>query len=284
MKKLTFLMAMVFAMVMNVSARTIYLDANIWAVDNPVFAAWVWNTGDADAQGYHFTLVEGTIYKAEIRDDATQAIFVRKDPNAEGSTTGVWEGEWNRAQTGIPTDGNDMFRIVDWKEDPACEPSETEPHCPSKGVWTKFGTAVEYEDYNLYVNNQTTWEQFYIYAWGNAEAFGGWPGISATETVTKDGATYTVYPFKAEKGGPIAYHLIIHNNLGEGSDTRHLFDITEARDYYLTVTDAAVTEGAVEAAVDQVIVDKKTAVKFMQNGQLFIQMDGKIYNALGTQM
>jgi hypothetical protein len=45
-----------------------------------------------------------------------------------------------------------------------------------------------------------------------------------------------------------------------------------------------VTEGAVEAAVDQITVDKKTAVKFMQNGQLYIQMDGKIYNALGTQM
>ena len=282
MKKITFLMAMVFAMVMNVSARTIYLDANIWAVDNPKFSAWAW-AGEAEGAAYEFTLVEGAVFQAEIPDAATGIIFLRNDP-ATFDITNPWNAEWNRAEAGIPTDGNDMFRIVDWKVDPNCEQSETVPYCPSAGVWTKFGTAVEYEDYNLYVNNQTTWEQFYIYAWGNAEAFGGWPGISATETVTKDGATYTVYPFKAEKGGAIAYHLIIHNNLGEGSDTRHLFDITEARDYYLTVTDAAVTEGAVEAAVDQVTVDKKSAVKFMQNGQLFIQMDGKIYNALGTQM
>lgn len=42
MKKFTFVMAMLIAMMMNLQAqetRTIYLDANIWAVDNPVFAA-----------------------------------------------------------------------------------------------------------------------------------------------------------------------------------------------------------------------------------------------------
>ena len=284
MKKITFLMAMVFAMVMNLNAgtRTIYLDANIWETADAVFSAWVWGDG-IDGTAISFTKVEEAIYKAEINDALTSIIFLRNDP-AKFDITNPWNAEWNRADTGIPTDGNDMFRIVDWKVDPNCEQSETVPHCPSLGQWTKFGTAVEYEDYNLYVNNQTTWEQFYIYAWGNAEAFGGWPGISATETVTKDGATYTVYPFKAEKGGVIAYHLIIHNNLGEGSDTRHLFDITEARDYYLTVTDAAVTEGAVEAAVDQVTVDNKNAVKFMQNGQLLITRGGEQYTLLGVKL
>lgn len=274
MKKITFLMAMVFAMVMNLNAqgtRTIYLDANIWATaDNPVFAAWVWNTGDADAQGYHFTLVEGTIYKAEIRNDATQAIFVRKDPNAEGSTTGIWEGEWNRAQTGIPADKN-MFRVTTWEE--------------PWGVWMTYGETVEYATYNLYVNNQTGWDVFDIYAYGNLEAFGGWPGATTAPTEVKDGVTYSVYEFQVEKAAP-NLNLIIHNNVGEGieGDKRLYFTINEARDYYLTVTDAAVTEGAVEAAVDQVTVDKKSAVKFMQNGQLLITRGGEQYTLLGVKL
>ncbi len=273
MKKFTFFMAMVFAMLMNVSAqetRTIYLDANIWAVDNPVFAAWVWNTGDADAQGYHFTLVEGSIYKAEIRSDATQVIFLRKDPNAEGSTTGIWEGEWNRAQAGIPADKN-MFRVTTWEE--------------PWGVWMTYGESVEYVTHKLYVNNQTGWATFDIYAYGNLEAFGGWPGATTAPSEAKDGVTYSVYEFQVEKAAP-NLNLIIHNNVGEGieGDKRLYFTINEARDYYLTITDSAVTEGSVGSAVDQVIVDKQSAVKFMQNGQLFILMDGKIYNALGRQM
>ena len=273
MKKFTFFMAMVFAMLMNVSAqetRTIYLDANIWAVDNPVFAAWVWNTGDADAQGYHFTLVEGSIYKAEIRSDATQVIFLRKDPNAEGSTTGIWEGEWNRAQAGIPADKN-MFRVTTWEE--------------PWGVWMTYGESVEYVTHKLYVNNQTGWATFDIYAYGNLEAFGGWPGATTAPTEVKNGVTYSVYEFQVEKAAP-NLNLIIHNNVGEGvdGDQRLYFTINEARDYYLTITDTAVTEGSVGSAVDQVTADKQSTVKFMQNGQLFILMDGKIYNALGRQM
>ena len=75
MKKILFsiLLTMASAMAMNVSAgtRTIYLDATVWSSDGPVFAVHVWNTGDADAADYTLTLVEGNIYKAEIRDDAT---------------------------------------------------------------------------------------------------------------------------------------------------------------------------------------------------------------------
>ena len=96
MKKLLFsiLLTMASAMAMNVSAgtRTIYLDANMWNTDGAIFAVHVWNTGDIDAQGYQLTHVEGSIYTAEIRDDATNAIFVRKDPNAEDATANVWNG------------------------------------------------------------------------------------------------------------------------------------------------------------------------------------------------
>ena len=272
MKKFTFLMAMVFAMVMNLNAgtRTIYLDANIWAVDNPVFAAWVWNTGDADAQGYHFTLVEGTIYKAEIRDDATQAIFLRKDPAAENATTGVWEGEWNRAQTGIPADKN-MFRVTSWEE--------------PWGVWMTYGESVEYAKHKLYVNNQTGWDVFDIYAYGNLEAFGGWPGATTAPTEEKNGVTYSVYEFQVEKAAP-NLNLIIHNNVGEGveGDKRLYFTINEARDYYLNITNETVSE--VNDTTTNILSNQvnQSFVKFIQNGQIFILQEGKTYNIMGVEV
>ena len=268
MKKITFLMAMVFAIVMNVSARTIYLDANIWAVDNPKFSAWAWAEG-ADGAAYEFALVEGTVFQAEIPDAATGIIFLRNDP-AKFDITKPWDAEWNRAQTAIPADKN-MFRVTSW-EDPW-------------GVWMTYGESVEYAKQKLYVNNQTGWDVFDIYAYGNLEAFGGWPGATTAPTEVKDGVTYSVYEFQVEKAAP-NLNLIIHNNVGEGvdGDKRLYFTINEARDYYLTITDSEVTEDSVDSAVDQVIVDKQSAVKFMQNGQLFIIMDGKIYNVLGRQM
>ena len=117
------------------------------------------------------------------------------------------------------------------------------------------------------------------------EAFGGWPGATTAPTEVKDGVTYSVYEFQVEKAAP-NLNLIIHNNVGEGveGDKRLYFTINEARDYYLTVTDAAVTEGAVGTAVDQVTVDKKSAVKFMQNGQLLITRGGEQYTLLGVKL
>ena len=286
MKKITFLMAMVFAMVMNVSARTIYLDANVWATDNhPVFAAWVWNTGDADAQGYHFTLVEGIIYKAEIRDDATQAIFVRKDPNAEGSTTGVWEGEWNRAQTGIPTDGNDMFRIVDWKEDPNCEQSETVPHCPSKGVWTKFGTAVAPEaDVVVKVQKPADWAGISIWAWNSGDVdwmaqFIAWPGVALTE-IGNDWYQFTVKENAWFMFNDGQADTSVKTAAAQAKTATCYTVSTEKNTNGEYILEEADCENVI-TAINQVIVDKKGAVKFMQNGQLFILREGKKYTILG---
>lgn len=227
MKKFTFLMAMVFAMVMNVSARTIYLDANIWAVDNPKFSAWAW-AGEAEGAAYEFTLVEGTVFQAEIPDAATGIIFLRNDP-AKFDITKPWDAEWNRAQTTIPADMN-MFRVSSWDE--------------PWGTWMNYGTTVEFETHHLYVNNQTGWDVFDIYAYGNSEAFGGWPGATTAPTEVMNGVTYNVYEFQVEKGGLVNLNLIIHNNVGEGveGDQRLYFTISEARDYYLEVTATAVTE------------------------------------------
>ncbi len=169
MKKLLFsiLLTMASAIAMNVSAgtRTIYLDANIWNTGDAIFAVHVWNTGDIDAQGYQLTHVEGSIYTAEIRDDATNAIFVRKDPNAENTTIDVFAGEWNRSGTTIPSDKN-QYKITAWHEN-------NDDSKPSIGEWSVYGVTPEpepvgtrtiYLDANMWNTDDAI---FAIHVWKN---------------------------------------------------------------------------------------------------------------------
>ena len=270
MKKFTFLMAMVFALVMNLNAgtRTIYLDANIWEMADAVFSAWVWAEG-VDGTAISFTKVEGAIYKAEINDALTSIIFLRNDP-AKFDITKPWDAVWNRAETGIPADKN-MFRVTTW-EDPW-------------GIWMTYGESVEYAKHKLYVNNQTGWDVFDIYAYGNMEAFGGWPGATTAPTEEKNGVTYSVYEFQVEKAAP-NLNLIIHNNVGEGAegDKRLYFTINEARDYYLNITNETVSE--VNDTTTNILSNQvnQSFVKFIQNGQIFILQEGKTYNIMGVEV
>jgi hypothetical protein len=108
----------------------------------------------------------------------------------------------------------------------------------------------------------------------------------ATETIVKDGVTYLVYPFTAAKGSTVAtYHLIFHNNIGEGveGDMRQLFDITEARDYYLTVNADGVIEDH-KTPVETIIAPQSEAKKVIRNGQLMIVRDGRVFNILGAEL
>ena len=196
MKKLLFsiLLTMASAMAMNVSAgtRTIYLDANMWNTDGAIFAVHVWNTGDIDAQGYQLTHVEGSIYTAEIRDDATNAIFVRKDPNAEDATANVWNGEWNRSVTTIPSD-KDQYTIIAWSAEGCTE------NCHSIGEWSVYGATPDPEpiaDVIVKVKKPAGWAGLSIWAWGTQDAawmvqFDAWPGVACAE-IGNDWYQFTV--------------------------------------------------------------------------------------------
>ena len=166
-----------------VGTRTIYLDANMWNTDGAIFAVHVWNAGDADAADYTLTLVEGNIYKAEIRDDATSAIFLRRNP-AGIDPNNVWAGEWNRAQTGIPADQN-LFTITSW-EDPW-------------GTWSVYGVTPDPEpiaDVIVKVKKPAGWAGLSIWAWDSKDAtwmaqFTAWPGVACTE-IGNDWYQFTV--------------------------------------------------------------------------------------------
>ena len=86
---------------------------------------------------------------------------------------------------------------------------------------------------DFYVQDQTGWDALSVYAWGDAEVFGGWPGAFPTETVTFDGVPYKHFRFSDEYLGN-AEHFIF-NNGGNGTQLAD-FDVTLAESMFFTVT------------------------------------------------
>lgn len=99
--------------------------------------------------------------------------------------------------------------------------------------------------YTIYVNNQTGWAAFDLYAWGDYEAFGGWPGATYAPVTTVGGVMYNTYTYTAADGAKtMLLNLIFHNNVGENQpgDRRQLISLYEPRDYYLFVSNASIYE------------------------------------------
>ncbi|MDE6422450.1 MAG: starch-binding protein, partial [Muribaculaceae bacterium] len=83
------------------------------------------------------------------------------------------------------------------------------------------------DTYKIYIEDKTGWSDFYVYAWGDSEIFGGWPGTAPTETESIDGITYKVLTVE---GKGETENLIFNNNDGVQYDA---FTITLDKDYYI---------------------------------------------------
>ena len=68
-------------------------------------------------------------------------------------------------------------------------------------------------DIRIYIQNQTNWDAIALYAWGDAEAFGGWPGATPVNTENVGDVDYLVFGLPAEMAGK-ELHLIVNNNGG----------------------------------------------------------------------
>ena len=88
----------------------------------------------------------------------------------------------------------------------------------------------------IYVDNQSGWDAISLYAWGDKEFFGNWPGVAPTGSKTVDGVDYIYWEFTSAGESE---HLIF-NNSGAGEQTPD-FNVVLDRDYYLTVTASGVT-------------------------------------------
>ncbi len=98
---------------------------------------------------------------------------------------------------------------------------------------------VEYknDDSNyIYVEDVTGWNALTLYATGDNELFGTFPGSTASSSTVVNGVTYKVF----EYAGAGNYSLQITNN-GAGKSLPE-FAFTGGRDYYLCATSDAITE------------------------------------------
>ncbi len=97
-----------------------------------------------------------------------------------------------------------------------------------KGELPAIPTAKHY----VYVIDETDYDALGLYAWGDGELFGAWPGENWVDEKTIDGKVYKVFLLDAESGN---YNLIF-NNWNNGKQLPD-FNITADRDYYFRLTD-----------------------------------------------
>lgn len=108
-----------------------------------------------------------------------------------------------------------------------------------------------HDGFVVYVDNQTTWSNLYLYQWGEVNDLNGsWPGTSATGTQTINGVEYTFFDMGAANTG-LKQHLIFNN--GVGSQLAD-FDYTIDHDLYLRITDSGVEELSAEIKHDGFVV------------------------------
>ena len=96
--------------------------------------------------------------------------------------------------------------------------------------------SVKHDGYALFVLNQSSQTELALYAWGDAEAFGGWPGMQPTGTQVINGNEYIYFDMGQANTG-LNLNLIPNNNNGgvqwEGSDLNFTID----HDIYLRIFD-----------------------------------------------
>ena len=141
-------------------------------------------------------------------------------------------------------------------------------------TWTYATNAVTvtFPEVTVYFVNESDWATVKAYAWRGDVKNADWSGVALEPTGTKSEG-HDVYAYDAS-----AYKNIIFND-GNGNQTSDLA-VDPAKPYYYAGDWHETLPGA-PTAIDNTVVGEK-AVKFFENGQLFIQKDVKTYNILGT--
>ena len=130
----------------------------------------------------------------------------------------------------------------------------------------------------IYVDDQTGWDALGLYAWGDSELFGAWPGEASVGEVSFDkSTTYKVFLLDTEGGN---YHLIF-NNWNNGKQLPD-YDIVADKDYYFRIDESGVTLLDVVSVVENV-VDGKNAITVSGNVASFPGMI-EVYNINGQRV
>lgn len=84
----------------------------------------------------------------------------------------------------------------------------------------------------VYAIDDTGWDALGLYAWGDSEFFGAWPGITWAGEAEVGGYIFKVFPFDTEGGS----YSLIFNNWNNGSQLAD-YAVTANRDYYFRLSD-----------------------------------------------
>jgi len=106
----------------------------------------------------------------------------------------------------------------------------------------------------IFVNDLTGWDALGLYAWGDSELFGAWPGEASVGDSIVGDVNYKVFLLDTQGGN---YHLIF-NNWNNGVQLPD-YDIVADRDYYFTITSSEVTE--TQAAIIEQVVDAAAMIQ-----------------------
>ena len=98
---------------------------------------------------------------------------------------------------------------------------------------------IVHDGYVIYVVDNSGYDALAMYAWGDAEAFGGWPGMTPTGSLLKDGVVYKYFDTGAGNAG-LNLNLIFNNN--GGGEQLADYNVTLDKDYYLELTPNGVVE------------------------------------------
>ena len=114
----------------------------------------------------------------------------------------------------------------------------------------------------IFVDDQTGWDALGLYAWGDSELFGAWPGEASVGDSIVNGVNYKVFLLDANSGN---YHLIF-NNWNNGLQLPD-YDIIANRDYFFTITASSVSEH--NATVVENIIDAATRITTRGNVAIY---------------
>ncbi|MBR1476107.1 MAG: hypothetical protein IJ613_11115 [Muribaculaceae bacterium] len=99
----------------------------------------------------------------------------------------------------------------------------------------------------IYANDLTGWDALGLYAWGDGELFGAWPGETWVDQVDIAGVSYKKFLLDTDSGN---YHLIF-NNWNNGQQTPD-YDIVADRDHYFDVYADHVVEVSPQVGVSDI--------------------------------
>lgn len=112
------------------------------------------------------------------------------------------------------------------------------------------------KNYYIYLENRTGWDNLGLYAWGDAEVFGGWPGAIPEGNYMVDGKEFTRITIpKAHENKNV--NLIANNRRGGENDAANrqydLKSINLNRDYYFTLNPTSGTELRISTGIGETV-------------------------------